>query len=354
MKKDKWDNKLIDSYINNINQMILNEEDEEKLDYYFSDLRGLDAAKNFEIDSNYFKQDTDFRLNCKQNILSLSLFEDFFIDIQEFNRNRSLVSNFKLENLENFGISFDSLLTFVFDFYQQLDSSYIQILNKLYASYKDNIIFTNKRSCTISLFTDHITFINIEQNQNIQEYISCIHEFGHVISDYIKMRGYSETKYPFFEVLPLFSEAHALDYLSRIFPVFKDDISKYKRAVILNMLNLTKLLLHQNDFYSSIQCNNRISAIINLMLKKEVNIIDANKVIGGSVYENYIYLISFLVVIELLYMDDIELAKDKLNKILLIDNIENYSLFLKENGINLNQHSSEYVRCFGSKKIITN
>lgn len=65
------------------------------------------------------------------------------------------------------------------------------------------------------------------------------------------------------------------------------------------------------------------------------------------------YLISYLVVIELLSCNDFELAKHRLNKIIESNELNNYILFLYDMGINLNEHSSEYIESIrDNKKII--
>ena len=353
MEKTIWGANTIDDYRNKIVGAMELEKDKEKSKSYSYDLIILNAIEDYLNDGKCFIQSINFKEKVQQDIESLTLYEDFFEEIRKFDCKRKLIPEFVVGNLDKLQISSDDVLTFIFDFYRQFDKNYTSIFDSIYHSFKDNIIFSKHRSANFGLSYNHTSFINIQKTNDIEEYISGVHEFGHSIADYIKLRYYSETNYPFIELLPVFAEINALEYLGTQMPEYKEDIITYKKSILLTLFNMAIKLIYQHDFYSKGSYNNRLLGILSIMFKNHESFRFASDTIDSSVTEKYMYLNSFLVVIELLSMNDFELAKYKLNQILKLDNIDNYLLFLYDMGINLNEHSSEYIRCIrDNKKII--
>lgn len=117
---------------------------------------------------------------------------------------------------------------------------------------------------------------------------------------------------------------------------------------------MARKLIYQHDFYSKNFANKRLIGILSIMLKNREKFGFAREAIDESVNEKYMYLISFLVVIELLSNNDFELAKYKLNQILVSDCIDNYVLYLYDMGIILNENSNEYISSIRDNKKIIN
>lgn len=353
MKKAVWEKKLINSYRLKIKTLIKNEKDEYLLCSYYNDLAILDALEEYQIDGRCFIQSDDFSKKSLQDVSCLTQFEEFYDDIQTFERKRNLIPGFEVGNIATIKNTREDILAFVFDFFQQFDKNYSRILNKIYNSNRNNIIFSKHRSVTFSLSHNQGYFINVEKNNSIEEYINGVHEFSHAIADYIKLRYYTSSTYPFVEILPLFVEANALEYLGYLVPEYREDVYTYKKSTLLTLLNMARKLIYQHDFYAGSYTSNKLLGIISTMLKNHKSYSFSRDALEGSVNEKYMYLISYLVVIELLSCKDFELAKHRLNKIIESNELNNYILFLYDMGINLNEHSSEYIESIrDNKKII--
>lgn len=352
MKKAVWEQEIIDDYRYRIKEAMAREKDKTRLRSYYNDLITLEAIEDYQKDGKCFIQPDDFSKKSIQDIYCLTQFEDFYEYICDFERKRKLIPGFKVGYLDTCHISSSDILTFVFDFFHQFDDNYSQILDKIYVANKDNLIFSKHRSVTFSLSHNQAYFINIENSNNIEEYINGVHEYAHAIADYIKLRYYSESNYPFLEILPLFVEANALEYLGNLIPNYKEDIYTYKSCVLLTLLNMARKLIYQHNFYARDYTNNRLIGILATMLKNRDSFSFVRNAIDGSVNEKYMYLISYLVSIELLACNDFELAKYRLNKILETDDLENYILFLYDLGINLNEHTNEYIKSIRDNKRI--
>lgn len=353
MKKALWKQEVIDEYRYRITESIANEKDDKILSSYYNDLVILESIEDYQKDGKCFIQSDNFKEKSAQDIYCLTQFEDFYDDICSFDKKRKLIPGFKVGNIDTREIKSSDVMTFVFDFFHQFDDDYSKILDKIYVDNKDNLIFSNHRSVTFSLSNNQGYFINIENSKTIEEYINAVHEYAHAIADYIKLRYYSSSNYPFFETLPIFAEVNALDYLEKTIPNYKNDIYTYKRSILLTLLNMARKLIYQHDFYTRDYTNSRLIGILSTMLKNHDSFSFVCDAINSSIYEKYMYLISYLVSIELLLCDDFELAKFRLNKILETDDLDSYVLFLYDIGINLNEHTDEYIKSIrDNKKII--
>lgn len=347
-----WNQKLIDTYRYKINESIKNESDRELLNSYYNDLIILDAIEDFQKDGKCFIQFEDFSKKSAQDIFYLTQFEDFFDNVCIFEKKRKLIPGFEVGGIDALNIKSTDILTFIFDFFRQFDDDYYHILDKIYRANKENLIFSKHRSVTFSLSHNQAYFINIEKSRSIEEYINGVHEFSHAIADSIKLRYYSKSNYPFFETLPIFVEVNALEYLDKLIPDYKEDIYTYKKSVLLTLLNMARKLIYQYNFYTGANTHNRLFGILSTMLTYQESFNFVRDALDSSVIEKYMYLISYLVVIELLSCNDFELAKYRLNKILETDDLDSYILFLYDLGINLNEHSNEYIRCIRDNKRI--
>jgi hypothetical protein len=342
MGNTTWNEFQINTYIKHINKLLERDVGNKYTKNYLADLVSLSVMKNFST-SKCFDMPLRYRDKIEEDIATLIEFEDFNDEIFTFNKNEEKIKNMNISYLKELFVNSDEILEFVLDFYKQFDKNYYSIVEKYIKEKKNNTIFTNNRSCTFSISTYGESFVNIEDSSDISEYFNAIHEYGHVIADSIVLRFYNQSDYPFYELMSMYNEFNAINYLEKVKPDLKNEIYKYKKSYLMTIIKMSKRIEYFYKYISNDSSNFKLDAILKTMSINKISYQEASKVINDSLYEKYIYLISFLTMIELLYIEDKDLAKYDLIKIISTKKDQSYINLLNNINITLNNNSNDFV-----------
>ena len=287
-------------------------------------------------------------------------FQPFYDSIKTFAGYKGAL-NLKLKELNEYDISISELLSFVHDFYASLDHDLFRVFKKVFNERKNNLQFTKNRSITAFIPHLHYSYININKDDTINDYLNIVHKYMHAICDNMYYRRDYTSNYPFIELPSLLMELIAYDWLADGFTssyeddngnvvinnMWLEDIMVSKGQTAATILKYAKYNLIESDYLSKVDRFRRKRETLREMKKmtntKATTIYDLMKT---SSLERTTYSIAYITAIELyyLYLEDPERALYVLKELIMMDNKENYERELEHRGINLNEHAKKHLK----------
>lgn len=341
MVYSNWNNELIDRQLKKVKYLYKKNPSESLL----TDIESLKLIKNKII--NPFPEKSSFKEQMNSNIASLYEYEDFLEDIKSFSQMKSSLEAYLISFSDKFDNPIEAILGFTHDFYNNLDKDFATAFNKIYKARKNNLMFSDKRSITVTINSLNYSYLNVKRQNTIEDYFYSIHEYGHAITDLIFYRYCYCYKYPFTELVPLFMELIAADEINDTFFDLDKDIASYKAIALYTVLDYSREI---SLFYSFIaHCDkypyNKSQMQLNLAKYANISENNANKILTMSNLERFSYTIPYLVAIELyyLYRVDKEKALYYLKELIKLPMCDNYQVPLLDRDIILNNNSKKYI-----------
>ena len=284
---------------------------------------------------------------------------NFLNEIETFSKLEDTFGVKSIPPLEEREIPTRMLLSFVHDFYHSLDKDFAKCFNRIYKERHNNLRLTNRnnvgfnRNYMTYLNTINYAYINISLTQTIDDFINIIHEYAHTIADQMHYRS-RYGKYPFIELLPLLLQELGYDELLRCFEDIEADVVKSDACTTKTVLKYAKELLVQSDYLNIVNEGTERKQFVNSLAEYTNNTKSkTEKMLNITIQEKLSYVIPFILMIELysMFYEDEEKCLYITKKILTMDEVDDYVEYLKTLGINLNEHSEEYI--INQKKILT-
>ena len=346
MKYNNWNlTKLIntkkllqDDFMQTNNESILD-------DLYLIEQIINDSISLFPIPISFYEK-------IQNDIIVMEQYDYFLESINKLINAKTYIpslEDYKLERYQTLNCSF--ILGFTHDFYNSLDHDIASLFNHEFKNRKDNIRFTNKRSSSIYLPYSKQSYINIARNKTVEDFINCIHEYGHVIADQIRFRE-NYYNYPFVELASMFFSLLAYDRLIYDFEDMDKDVVKLrvveaktneKNALMINLFNI---YYNENDLILS-----RKKTTKDMKRKLNKKILFIKELLEMSNIERYSYVLPYMVAIELYmtYLEDPEKAFYLLKEIIKMDEQDNYLIKLEDMNIHISQSTTEFFKTLKKK-----
>lgn len=204
---------------------------------------------------------------------------------------------------------------------------------------------------TLSIYNSVESYYDIGLANNVQDYMTVIHELGHGIAQCLNPNfNFDNEKYCFKETDTLFWELVAYDFLSELLNLPKDfyliSLTYLKEYSYGADLICTKGELH--EAFPSLQSFAQKRQIITYLKKKyRCNNTYLNDILYSEASDMFNYEISYLTATELylIYKENPQYAIDLLIKIIKAKNLssQEYLEFVKNLGITPGEHIKEYV-----------
>ena len=278
---------------------------------------------------------------------ALELYFDFLDDIEDFAKNNAdklaATSLPKITSIANLTPSL--ILDFLRDFFYDFDEDFGKIFDRVYKERFNNLMFSDDRSISFHIPSLKYTYINITKDDSADDFINAVHEYTHAIVDYICYRE-PEESYPFCELVSMFMELIAADYLMDCFLNMDDDVNTLRIAQAKNLVIYAEnISIERNYFFThdDVEDKKKFVTDIHALTGKSKGYI--KRLLDKTAMEKLSYTIPYLTAIELyyLYQEDKEYCVDLIKYLMVVNNKENYNLDLNDNGVILNEHSTEWV-----------
>lgn len=340
MKYKNWNKILIRAQINKLEALY-------KETRNISLLEEIEGLKNLLNDNvQIFSIPRSFYNLLKEDINSICLYYDFLSDIEEFAKLGIFVHSRDIKPIDEFdNITPSLIMSFIHDFFNSLDKEFAGEFNKIFRERNYNTRFTKTRSFSCYIPTLKYSYLNIAKNNTIDDFLNSVHEYSHGIADRIYYRG-DYSFYPFIELLPMFMELIASDYLIEHYLDFEYNVGMALLAECKKILGYAKELSIESAYFANredISSKSKVIKQISASTGKTKKYVE--NMFKTPAIEKFTYTIPYMTIIELyyLYKLDPEYALYLIKIILKMEDVENYNVFLQDKGIILNQHAKEYT-----------
>lgn len=340
MKYKNWNKNLIRAQINKLESLYKESKDSSLLD----EIEGLKNLLNDNV--QIFSLPKSFYHLLKDDISSICLYYDFLSDIEDFSKLSILVHSRDIKPIDEFdNITPSLIMSFIHDFFNSLDKEFANEFNKIFRERSSNTRFTNSRSYSCYIPTFKYSYMNITKNNTVDDFLNSIHEYSHSVADRIYYRG-NYSFYPFVELLPMFMELLASDYLIEHYLDFEYNVGMAKLAGLKKVIGYAKELSIESAYFADreeILSKGKVVKQISASTGKTKKYVE--NLFKTPAIEKFTYTIPYMVIIELyyLYKLDPEYALYLLKVLLKMDPVENYNIFLQDNGIILNEHAKDHT-----------
>lgn len=255
---------------------------------------------------------------------------------------------------QKINFSKNMVLYYAKDFYLSLGGLFKKKGEEIFASKKIRLKFKKLRNnsevygITNPILGTNRYLIELGYNNSLNDYISLIHEIGHVISYSINQEHQTDyRKYAFIETDTIFWELIGSDFLARELGLEKDAL-QINIDVFNDYCYTAKLLTAKMDIlnlFTEKELRNRKEAknfLVNKGYKKE----DIKKIFSDGMEKYFCYVVSYLVAIELYfeYLKDKEKALKLLLEIIKLKGMSQseYLNKLNELGIHIGHSLKNY------------
>ena len=270
-------------------------------------------------------------------------YEYFIKPIEEF---YNLTKKVKIGYLWGFDLPINELLYFVNDFFRDNLPEWYGIFEKVYKEKKNNFRVSNKRCCELYIPGINYSYINYERKLTVEDLFSIVHEYTHAVVDHIKFRHSYDDKYPFIELPSLTAEMIAKDIIKSYYTNIGEEVRNYFFGSLASINMFAKNILYAKNFFDAYtlddedQINYYLDFYTNFSKIKRSNLTDKLQL------ENICYVIPFIYAIELyyIYLEDNELFQYNMNKIITMDNCQNYYDEVKKLGLIPNQNVNKFIQ----------
>lgn len=338
-----WNTKLMESQF-----AVLKSRPISKMDpQWYSDMINLRAIlypQNTE--SLCFPQAATLREQLADDEEALQDYCDFLSDIGVFaNEGRPINSIDECLVYSVGNITPDLLFEFMKDFFHQFDNEFGRVFESIYSERYNNLQFSDLRSITYHIPTFKYSYINITKNDTLEDFLNSIHEYTHAIVDRICYRD-QWNSYPFSELVSLFMELIAADYMIEIYEDVEEDLNILQINSCKSLVVYAEHISIERDYFCA--CDERdewkkvVSGIQSLSGKSKNYI---KKLLNKSAREKLCYTVPYLTAIELyyIYKQDKKACIELLKYLMLLEKDNGYNEELKGIGITLNKHSGKWV-----------
>lgn len=320
-------------------------------DFLLDELYLIEQIINDNI--SLFSLPMTFQEKIQNDIIVMERYNYFLDSINNLINSKTCIPALEDYNLEIYKtLNCSYVLGFTHDFYNSLDHEIASLFNQEFKNRKDNIQFTNKRSYSTYLPHSKQSFINITRNKTVEDFINCVHEYGHSISDRIKFRENYYNNYPFVELASIFFSLLAYDRLMDDFEDMDNDVIKLK---VIEAKTIEKNAIMINLFNKYYQENNLILSRKKTTkdMKRKLNkkILFIKELLEVSNIERYSYVIPYMLAIELymIYLEDPEKSIYLLKEIIKMEEQDNYLIKLENMNIQISQNTSEFFKTLKKK-----
>lgn len=261
-----------------------------------------------------------------------------------------LCNTYKQQNLRNLSYSKEELLTLVHDFFKNflggsLYSLFLNDFNKRFTNLKLEPLKKDAEYAGISyyLYIPKETFIFSRYNNDFDDILTLIHEYGHAVQDQLNP-DYSLL--PYIEIPSLFLEYLSYFYFGN-FKEYKEEVFKcFIRQNNLNRRDLTKLLLEIRLIKQNFKMEIETSLLPKLAQELNTYSDFLKETILSKSSQHLPYIISHIIAVELVYLfiQDKEKALYVFQKIICFDEDSSYIFLnnIKELGIIPNQNITNF------------
>lgn len=327
MGKYNWNFYTLEDRFFKLKRLIAKETNPEKLALLKSDYELL----NLLIENNYYPENNDnLKLleSFKEIKNDLIHYQFTWKDIKKF-YNITKDNELDFFSLKQLSLSKETLLTITHDFYKSLDHQYYQYFLNFFHNTNTHITFKaahldeDYSGESIMLPSINEYFVKIERIFTIEDIITTIHEYSHLISSKINYNHILPAKNLLSEIDSLFMELIASDYLENLFKNDEANIAKIinhesyiSTSEIFN--DLFKLITIEKNLISGYQSNKTLKQFA--LSKCSLQPLELEGLINNYNTNSITYLTSYLFAIELynLYKTDQEKAIYYLKKIILL------------------------------------
>lgn len=346
MKYNNWNKRQLNEQLN-LSYDLFNISQTEDFAHAIYTLNSLlsNSPNIFPLEQGFDKQVENDQDEIKNNKL-------FIPSIETFSKLNDMYKKSTIGMLTDRYIPKNILLSYTHDFYHSIDKDLAKYFDKVFKERHNNLRITNKdkagydHNYSYYIPTLKYGYINLHTTDTIADFTGLIHEYAHIIAEQIKFRS-DNSNYPFVELLPLLMEEIATHEIAEEFEDLDQDCANKSALLTKTVLNYSKELISQIDFYNIVDSGLDRKDFIELFREHSNNTIKkSNKIFNISIKEKLTYVIPYLVMVELYYMyyDDPDKALFILKKLLEMDETDNYLSYLYDSGIHLNEHTKDFVK----------
>ena len=318
------------------------------------DVRFLIDAQHLEtlltIPSNLFEVfsiPTTFKDGLLEDFKALELYYDFLDDIKEFSVNNADkfkdLKPFEVDHIANLTPSL--LFSFLKDFFYDFDKEFGEIYESIHKERQHNLMFSEDRSISYYVPALEYSYINITKNDTVDDFLNAVHEYTHAIIDRLYFR-LSEEEYPFTELVSIFMEMIAADYIKEAYLGMDEDINTSQLSGAKKItVYAENISIQHNYFLAKEETNTRKEFVQDITKMSGKTNSYIKRLLSKTAMEKLTYTIPYLTAIELyyLYKSDKERCVELIKYLIYVSYRENYNVDLVDNGIILNTHSTEWI-----------
>ena len=352
MHYKKWNKTKINEQLKEL-RALFDKEPSSELVYAIGSLE--DLLKN---DPKFYVPERSFTQQVAKEQNLVEEFSQFMQAISLFTAHND-ISSVKLDDYCELNIPNKQLLSFVHDFFNSIDRDFARYFNRIYKERKNNLRLTkspiqgHNRQYSYYIKPCNYAYINIPLSETVVDFANIVHEYAHTISDQMFYRMKYD-KYPFVELLPLLMQQIAYDKIDESFEGMEDEVAKADIMNLQDILLFSNQIKMQNDYISSrVPFTERRQFISNFAQFSNNTRTKAEKIINCPLEEKLMYVIPYITMIELydMYQEDPERALFLIKEIIMAKEQENYYKYLESLGINLNEHSKDFIKTRKNKNI---
>lgn len=301
---------------------------------------GADCLKHIlDNHGSAIQNSASYTEEIHNTITSLQAFKDFIPSLEEYNRQCKRLKR-QPNFYEYFNLPNNIALDFTHDTFAKIHPEFEKVFNKIYAHKKNNLQISSQPSYAFFVPGVNYSYINIQNNNNIEGLLSFVHEYAHAITDYLKNNlGYFNNIHNI-EVTSLFCELVAIDNIISYFSGLDDEVKVYLYGMFTLIANFNRSILFADKYYSYIAGIKDYEQAINILANVSQKKPEAVKgIINGSVFKHLPYSYAMLTALELynLFNKDPDKWYYVWNNILANLKEEETKDTLEGNGLCLNQ-----------------
>lgn len=318
-----------------------------------------------EIEKYYYKK-FNFSLPQKTNYYKILL--DDLESLKKFGYYMPIVRkanilgkklNIKGETLARIKVSDAKLMEAADLFYQQFNGEFNLAYQMVQKGFEKRLRINKYRKVadglTFSVYNTKLSFLEVQREQTIQDFLTINHEIAHSIVNYINKRSiWDVKKYPFIEVESLFfetltnyqlleNEETSTEALYLAFDIIKDYLTE---------TNLICLKANMYNDYSLKELIDKKKIKKYLKRKCKLENLKPKTILATKITDNFHYIISYFTAIEifLIYRQDPQKALESLRAITKASGKTEgeYLSYVNSLGINPGENFQQYLELLKS------
>lgn len=294
-----------------------------------------------------------FREQLMEDMLAIEAYQDFLFDVKVFSENAPVFHGFDVGAVNVMkNITPNMIFKFLKEFFQQFDSEFGKTFYYVYRERFHNIKFSNNRPISYHLPSIPYSYLNLSREHTIEDFLNAVHEYTHAIVDHLCYHD-SSIDYPFGELVSVFMELVAADYLMEEYSKLDKDVNTLRLSSCKNLVIYAENISIEHDYFSAPReiddWKKAVQSIQDISGKSKRYI---RNLLQTTALEKLSYTVPYITAIELyyLYLQDKKTCIKVLKYLIYLEANGNYNEKLKECGILLNTHSTDWVDTLISRK----